>query len=80
VLTIEGLPLASFLESMSREHGWTLGYGDPSLGREAAGIVLHGSVEGLSPRDALDVTLRTSGLTYRLADGELVVFRPVAER
>jgi hypothetical protein len=80
VLSIEGLALASFLESMSREHGWTLVYGDPSLAREAAGTMLHGSVEGLPPRDALDVTLRTSGLKYRLGNGELVVFRPVAER
>jgi ferric-dicitrate binding protein FerR (iron transport regulator) len=80
VLKIEGLALSSFLESMSREHGWALVYGDPSLSREAAGIVLHGSVEALSPRDALDVTLTTSGLKYRLADGELVVVRPVDER
>jgi hypothetical protein len=79
VLNIEGLALASFLESMSREHGWTLLYGDGSLAREAAGIVLHGSVEGLPPRDALDVAVRTSGLKYRLGDGELVVLRPVAE-
>jgi ferric-dicitrate binding protein FerR (iron transport regulator) len=79
-LNIEGRALASFLESMSREHGWALVYGDPSLAREAAGIVLHGSVAGLSPRDALDVTLRTSGLTFRLADRELVVLRPVSER
>jgi hypothetical protein len=79
-LHIEGLALASFLERMSREHGWALVYGDPSLAREAAGIVLHGSVERLSPRDALDVTLRTSGLKYRLDDGELVVFRPLAAR
>jgi ferric-dicitrate binding protein FerR (iron transport regulator) len=79
-LEIEGVALATFLESMSREHGWALVYGDPSLSREAAGIVLHGSVEELSPRDALDVTLKTSGLRYRLGDGELVVLRPVAER
>jgi ferric-dicitrate binding protein FerR (iron transport regulator) len=79
-LKIEGLALASFLESMSREHGWALVYGDPSLAREAAGIVLHGSVERLSPREALDVTLRTSGLKHRLDAGELVVFRPIAER
>jgi ferric-dicitrate binding protein FerR (iron transport regulator) len=80
VPAIEGLALSSFLESLSREHGWTLVYGDPALARDAAGIVLHGSVEGLSPRDALDVTLRTSGLKYRLVNGELAVFRPAAER
>jgi ferric-dicitrate binding protein FerR (iron transport regulator) len=79
-LSIEGLALGSCLESLSREHGWTLVYGDPALAREAAGIVLHGSVERLSPQDALDVVLKTSGLTYRLADGELVVSRPAAAR
>lgn len=72
---IDGRSLAAFLEHVCREHGWTLVYGDGELGREASGIVLRGSVEGLSPEDAVAVTLATSGLTHRLTDGRLEVSR-----
>jgi hypothetical protein len=63
------------LESLSREHGWTLSYADGALGREADQIILHGSIDGLTPEQALDVALQTSGLAYRLRNGNLVVFR-----
>jgi ferric-dicitrate binding protein FerR (iron transport regulator) len=79
-LEIEGVPLAAFLERLSREQGWTLRYADRTLAAEASGIVLHGSVAGLHPREALDVAVRTSGLVHRLRDGELVVSRPAAKR
>jgi hypothetical protein len=51
-------------------------YADATLARDVSGIILHGSIEGLSPRDALDVALRTSGLVHRLRDGELLVLKP----
>jgi len=73
---IEGRPLAAFLEHVSREQGWTLRYADPALAARAPGIVLHGSIEGLQPRDQLSVTLASSGLAYRLDGGQLTVFRP----
>jgi hypothetical protein len=72
---IEGRSLRAFLEHLSREQGWTLSYADAALAREASGIVLHGSTEGLSPSDALAIVLSTSGLTHRLKDGELLVTR-----
>ena len=50
-------------------------YADAALAREASGIVLHGSVNGLPPREALDVAITTSGLQHRLESGELTVFR-----
>jgi ferric-dicitrate binding protein FerR (iron transport regulator) len=71
--TIEGRPLAAFLEYLSREHGWALRYADAALARDASSIILHGSVDGLQPEEALAVALKTSGLTYRFHDGELVV-------
>jgi ferric-dicitrate binding protein FerR (iron transport regulator) len=74
-LEIEGVPLDRFLADLSREHGWTLHYADPKLAREASTIVLHGSVDGLAPREALRVAVLTSGLRHRLEDGELVVLR-----
>lgn len=72
---IEGRPLAAFLDHVSREQGWTLRYADASLADRAHGIVLHGSIEGLQPRDQLTVTLASSGLAYRLEGGHLTVFR-----
>ena len=74
-LEIEGLALSAFLERVTREHGWALRYSDPPLAREASGIVLHGSVRGLPPAEAIQVAVATSGLRYRLAAGELLVLR-----
>jgi ferric-dicitrate binding protein FerR (iron transport regulator) len=74
-LDIEGMALSTYLERIAREHGWTLHYADPALAREASGIVLHGSVSGLSTREAIDVAVTTSSLHHRLEAGELVVLR-----
>ena len=77
---IERMSLDAFLKHVAREHGWALRYADPSLAHEAAAILLHGSVTGLSANDAVEVVVTTSGLRYRLRDGNLVVFRQVAAR
>lgn len=77
---IEGQPLAVFLENLCREQGWTLRYADATLARAASGIILHGSIEGLQPREALDVTMTTSGLGHRFRDGDVIVFRPPSPR
>ena len=74
-LDIEGMALSVFLERVAREHGWRLHYSDPALEREASGIILHGSVEGLRPREAIDVAIATSSLHHRLEAGTLVVLR-----
>jgi ferric-dicitrate binding protein FerR (iron transport regulator) len=73
---IEGRPLAAFLAHLCREHGWTLTYSTSALDREASGIILHGSVDGLEPADALEAVLSTSGLAHRLEQGDLIVMRP----
>jgi hypothetical protein len=72
---IEGRPLTAFLEHLSREHGWTVRFADAALAREAAGIILHGSITGLKPQEALMVALATSGLSARFKGGQVVVFR-----
>jgi ferric-dicitrate binding protein FerR (iron transport regulator) len=72
---MEGVALSAFLDRIAREHGWEIRDADAALAREATGIVLHGSVNGLPPREALDVAITTSGLEHRLEDGELTVFR-----
>lgn len=70
---IEGRSLAAWLEHLCREQGWTLTYVDSALARNASGIILHGSIAGVPPSDALAIVLPTTGLTYRLKDGELLV-------
>ena len=72
---IEGRPLGAFLDHCSREQGWTLRYANAALATGASSIILHGSVGGLAPQDALSVALTTSGLDHRFQDGELFVFR-----
>jgi hypothetical protein len=74
-IDIEKMPLSRFLERLAREQGWTVEYVDSTLAREAGGIILHGSVAGLTPPESLAVTIGTSGLAYRLDNGRLVVFR-----
>ena len=80
---IEGRTLAAFLDHLAREQGWTFTYADPALARDASRIVLHGSVGGLSPADALAVAARTSGLAVRFnesADSTLVIVSQAVER
>jgi ferric-dicitrate binding protein FerR (iron transport regulator) len=80
VLETEGRPLSAFLEHVCREQGWTLRYADGQLAREASGIILHGSLRGLDATDAVAAALRTSGLSYRLERGELLVMRPTNQQ
>ncbi len=72
---IEGRTVAAFLEHTAREQGWTLHYADARLSRDSAAIVLHGSVAGLLPQDAIAVALSASGLGHRLDGEDLHVFR-----
>lgn len=74
-LEMEGVALATFLQRVAREHGWTVEYRDPTIAREAARIVLHGSVGGLAPEDAVEVAVAASGLRHRLERGVVTVFR-----
>jgi hypothetical protein len=76
----EGVTLATFLDRIASEHGWVLSYADTALAGEAARIVLHGSVDGLPPRKAIDVAIATSGLVHQFNDGELSVSRRTMKR
>jgi ferric-dicitrate binding protein FerR (iron transport regulator) len=74
-LAFDGATLSEFLERVAREEGWVLRYADTALGREASAIILHGSVEGLTPIEAVDVAIASSGLRHHLQGGELIVRR-----
>jgi ferric-dicitrate binding protein FerR (iron transport regulator) len=75
-LVMEGQTLAAFLERAGRAQGWTVRYAQPELEAAARTIVLHGSVNGLSPRQAIAVAVATSGLAHRIEGDLVVVFRP----
>lgn len=74
-LRIEGMRLSTFLDRLAREQGWRVEYADAALASEASDIVLHGSLDGLAPHEAVGVIVATSSLHHRVEDGRLFVFR-----
>jgi ferric-dicitrate binding protein FerR (iron transport regulator) len=70
---IEGRSLADFLTWAARERGARVRYLDRSLAERAPGIVLHGSVEGMTLDQAVASVTTTSGLVHRWEGKELVV-------
>jgi ferric-dicitrate binding protein FerR (iron transport regulator) len=72
-IDIEGMPLSTFLAWVSRETGREVRYASADAERAAAGIVLHGSIAGLSPPQALDAVLATTRARAQASDGILLV-------
>jgi len=73
VPSLEGLTLAEFLRWLVREQGWQLEFATPELARQAAKVDLHGSIEGLSGEEALELVMASTGWRYRLEDGTLTI-------
>ena len=48
-------------------------YASPEAEAEAAGIVVHGSIAGLTPAEALDAVLATTSVHAKVSGGSLVV-------
>lgn len=74
-LDIEGRSLRAFLEWVSRETALRIAYEDLALEQAAATIELHGTIEGLTPDEAVQVVLSGSGLNSSVAGGVLSVRR-----
>jgi ferric-dicitrate binding protein FerR (iron transport regulator) len=70
---IEGMKVRPFLDWISRETGWRVGFADHETARLADSIDLHGSISHLTPVEATGVVLSSAGLEYRVSDGTLVV-------
>ena len=73
VMAIEGRTLRHFLDWISRERGWRLQFADARSARLSESIVVHGSLDQMSPEDALQTVLLSSGYTHKLRDGTLIV-------
>lgn len=63
---IEGKPLLGFLEWVSREVGRPVEFSDQHARAVAERTILHGSVRGREPLDALSSVLATTSLTYEI--------------
>ena len=72
-IEIEGLPLAQFLAWAARETGREVVYASPQAEAEATGIVVHGSIAGLTPAEALNAVLATTSVHAAVSGGNLVV-------
>ncbi|QOJ32285.1 MAG: FecR domain-containing protein [Gammaproteobacteria bacterium] len=70
---IQDRPLIEFLGWVSRETGRDLVFDSPAAEQAAREVVLHGSVQGLSPEQALAAVLVTTGLQYSEVPGQLHV-------
>jgi ferric-dicitrate binding protein FerR (iron transport regulator) len=63
---IEGRPLIDFLQWVSRELGRRVEYADAHARDLAAHTIMHGSVRGREPLEALADVLATTSLTYEM--------------
>jgi ferric-dicitrate binding protein FerR (iron transport regulator) len=72
-IDIEGMPLSRFLAWAARETGRDIRYASPDVEREAAGVVVHGSIAGLTAPQALEAVLATTRVRAQVSGGTLVV-------
>lgn len=72
---IEGRSLGEFLDWIAEENGWRLHYADRSVEDTARATTLHGSIQGLTPDQALAAVVPTSGLDHHLDQGVLRITR-----
>jgi ferric-dicitrate binding protein FerR (iron transport regulator) len=73
--TIEGRPLSEFLHWAARETGRSIVYVSPEAEREAAQVVLRGSIEGLRPDESIGAVGSTTGLVLAV-DHDRIEVRP----
>jgi ferric-dicitrate binding protein FerR (iron transport regulator) len=75
---LEGATLAQFASWVEDEGGFDLEFHPARLRDDTAATVLHGSVQGLSMRDALDAVFPAVGLTHRVESQRIVIERTAA--
>ena len=68
---IENRPLAEFLTWVGRETGRHITFVDARAREVANRTMLHGSVKGMRPMEALDQVLSTTSLRFELQGGEI---------
>lgn len=71
---LEGRSLREFLDWIASENGWRLRFADAVVEDKARTTTLHGSIQGLSPEQALAAVLPTSGVEHQL-EGDVLSVR-----
>ncbi len=75
---IEGASLHDYLGWVAHETGATLNFSNDSVEAQAKRTILHGSINGLSPRDSLVAVLATTDFRTGPADADvLLIERPI---
>jgi ferric-dicitrate binding protein FerR (iron transport regulator) len=72
---LDGRSLADFLQWVHRETGYQVLFLEPDLATAAEGILLRGHIDGLSPGQALEAVLPTTGLRHEISGSELRICR-----
>lgn len=72
-MVIEGRSLSEFLEWYARERGVSVRFASADASAGASATVLRGSIEGMSPDEALSSVLATSGVRAARSGSELLV-------
>jgi transmembrane sensor len=75
-LRLEGRTLGVFLDWIAREGGREVAFRNPAVEPAARRIVVHGSIDGLTPDEALAAIVPVCGLTYTIDRGRVVLDRP----
>jgi len=75
VIDIDGLALPAFLSWAGRELGCDVVYSSPDVAREAAAITVHGSIDGLTPTQALEAVLATTSVRSSVRTGRILIER-----
>jgi ferric-dicitrate binding protein FerR (iron transport regulator) len=71
---LEGRSLHEFLDWIAGENGWQLQFANAAVEDQARTTTLHGSIQGLTPEQALAAVLPTSGVEHQL-DGDILSIR-----
>ena len=70
---LEGRSLRDFLDWIAGENGWQLRFADSAVEQKSLTTILHGSILGLTPNEALSAVLPTSGVEHSLDNGVLII-------
>jgi len=76
VFQIEGRTLGEFLDWVARESGRHVEFTRDELRQSMSTTMLHGSIDGLTVEQALDVILPACGLAHQIASQRVIVSRP----
>ncbi|MEO6078170.1 MAG: FecR domain-containing protein [Steroidobacteraceae bacterium] len=75
-ITIDNRSLSSVLEELARAESMQVLYADPVAAQKARDVQLHGKDLQLSPRDAMQAIVATTGMTGKIEDDRIVVSLP----